>query len=80
MQAGKNNIKLMQIWKCQSGVVNFCDGISNFEPDMMLGQISWVFIVFSTATPSVREKQGCLKNWLKKYVSNVAYFRILCKT
>ena len=39
MQAGKNNIKLMQIWKCQSGVTNFCDGILNFEPGMMLGQI-----------------------------------------
>ena len=23
MQAGKNNIRLMQIWKCQSGVANF---------------------------------------------------------
>ena len=74
MQAGKNNIKLMQFWKCQSGVANFCDGISNFEPGMMLGQISWVFIVFGTATPSIREKQGCPKNCLKKYVSNVGYF------
>ena len=74
MQADKNNIKLMQIWKCQSGVMNFCDGILNFEPGMMLGRISWVFIVFSTVTPSVREKQGCPKNCLKKYVSNVAYF------
>ena len=74
MQAGKNNIKLMQIWKCQSGVTNFCDGISNFEPGMMLGQISWVFIVFGTVTPSVREKWGCPKNCLKRYVSNVAYF------
>ena len=74
MQAGKNNIKLMQIWKCQSGVTNFCDGISNFKPGMMLGQISWVFIVFGTVTPSVREKRGCPKNCLKRYVSNVAYF------
>ena len=64
----------MQIWKCQSGVANFCDGISNFEPGMMLGQILWVFIVFGTVTPSVREKRGCPKNCLKKYVSNVAYF------
>ena len=56
MQAGKNNIKLMQIWKCQSGVANFCNGISNFKPGMMLGQILWVFIVFGTATPSIREK------------------------
>ena len=37
MQAGENNIKLIQIWKCQSGVMNFCDGISNFEPGMTLG-------------------------------------------
>ena len=74
MQADKNNIKLMQIWKCQSGVMNFCDGISNFEPGMTLGQISWVFIVFGTATPSIREKRGCPKNCLKRYVSNVAYF------
>ena len=74
MQADKNNIKLMQILKCQSGVTNFCDGILNFEPGMMLGRISWVFIVFGTATPSIREKRGCPKNCLKRYVSNVAYF------
>ena len=74
MQAGKNNIKLMQFWKCQSGVINFCDGILNFEPGMMLGKILWVFIVFGTVTPSIREKQGCPKNCLKKYVSNVGYF------
>ena len=77
MQAGKNNIKLVQIWKYQSGVAYFCDGISNFEPGMTLGQILWVFIVFGTVTPSVREKQGCPKNCLKKYVSNVAYFQDL---
>ena len=74
MQAGKNNIKLMQFWKCQSGVTNFCDGILNFEPGMTLGRISWVFIVFGTVTPSIREKRGCPKNHLKKYVSNVGYF------
>ena len=34
----KKNIKLIQIWKCQSGITNFCDGILNFEPGMMLGQ------------------------------------------
>ena len=73
MQAGKNNIKLMQIWKCQSGVTNFCDGILNFEPGMMLGQNSWVFIVFSTATPSIRESWGCPKNRLQKYISNDSY-------
>ena len=33
---------------------NMCDGISNFKPGMTLGQNSWVFIVFGTATPSVR--------------------------
>ena len=37
MQADKNNIKLMQIWECQSGVTNVCDGILNFEPGMTLG-------------------------------------------
>ena len=34
----KKNIKLIQIYKCQSGITNFCDGILNFEPGMMLGQ------------------------------------------
>ena len=74
MQAGKNNIKLIQIWKCQSGTMNFCDGILNFEPGMMLGQNSWVFIVFGTVTPSIRERWGCPKICLQKYVSNVVYF------
>ena len=41
---------------------------------MMLGQNSWVFIVFGTATPSIRERLGCPKNRLQKYVSNVVYF------
>ena len=54
--------------------MNFCDGILNFEPGMMLGQILGVFIVLSTATPSVRERRGCLKNRLQKCVSNVEYF------
>ena len=74
MQARQKNIKLIQIYKCQSGIANFCDGILNFEPGMMLGQNLRVFIVFSTVTPSVRERQGCPKNCLQKYVSNVAYF------
>ena len=39
----------------------FRDGILNFEPGMMLWQNSWVFIVFGTVTPSVRERWGCLK-------------------
>ena len=54
--------------------MNFCDGILNFEPGMMLGQNLWVFIVFGTVTPSIRERRGCLENRLQKYVSNVAYF------
>ena len=41
---------------------------------MTLGQNLRVFIVFGTATPSVRKSQGCLKNRLQKYVLNVAYF------
>ena len=54
--------------------MNYCDGILNFEPGMMLGQNLQVFIVFSTVTPSVKESRGCPKNGLQKYVSNVAYF------
>ena len=54
--------------------MNFCDGILNFEPGMMVGQNSRVFIVFGTVTPSIRKSRGCLKNHLQKYVSNVAYF------
>ena len=50
-----------------------CDEISNFEPGMTLGRNSWVFIVFGTATPSVRERQGCPKNCLQKYISNNSY-------
>ena len=42
-------------------------------------QNSWVFIVFGTVTPSVRERWGCPKNHLQKYVPNVAYFRKFCK-
>ena len=52
---------------------NMCDGISNFEPGMVLGQNSWVFIVISTATPSVKNGLGCLKNRLQKYISNKSY-------
>ena len=33
---------------------NYCDRISNFEPGMMLRQNLAVFIVFGTATPSVK--------------------------
>ena len=35
--------------------MKYCDGILNFEPDMMLGQNSQVFIVFGTVTPSVKK-------------------------
>ena len=41
---------------------------------MMLGQILGVFIVLGTVTPSVRERQGCLKNRLQKCISNAEYF------
>ena len=59
--------------------MKYCDGILNFEPGMMLGQNSWVFIVFSTVTPSIRKSWGCLKNGLQKYVLNVVYFKKFCK-
>ena len=51
-----------------------CDGISNFEPGMTLGQNSWVFIVIGTVTPSIRKGWGCPKNRLQKYISNKSYF------
>ena len=51
-----------------------CDGISNFEPGMMLGQNLWVFIVISTVTPSIRKGRGSPKNRLQKYSSNKSYF------
>ena len=34
--------------------MNYCDRILKFGPGMMLGQNSSVFIVFGTATPSVK--------------------------
>ena len=43
----------LELPKCDSNT-NMCDGISNFEPGMMLGQNLWVFIVISTVTPSVK--------------------------
>ena len=46
---------------------------------MMLGQNSWVFIVFSTVTPSIRKSRGCPKNGLQKCVLNVVYFKKFCK-
>ena len=73
-QAGKINIKFIQIEKCQSSVMNFCDGILNFEPGIMLGRTLGVFILLGTVTPSVRERWGCLKNRLQKWISNVEYF------
>ena len=53
--------------------MNMCDGILNFEPGMVLGQNSWVFIVIGTVTPSVRKGRGCPKNCLQKYISNKSY-------
>ena len=43
----------LELPKCDANT-NMCDGISNFEPGMTLGQNSWVFIVIGTATPSVK--------------------------
>ena len=55
----------LELPKCDANT-NMCDGISNFEPGMTLGQNSWVFIVIGTATPSVKNGQGCPKNRLQK--------------
>ena len=55
----------LELPKCDANT-NMCDGISNFEPGMMLGRNSWVFIVISTATPSVKNGWGCPKNRLQK--------------
>ena len=49
----------------KEGTANYCDGILNFEPGMMLGQNLRVFIVFGTVTPSIRKSRGCLKNHLQ---------------
>ena len=43
----------LELPKCDVNT-NVCDGISNFEPGMALGQNSWVFIVIGTVTPSVK--------------------------
>ena len=59
--------------------MNFCAGILNFELGMMLGQNLWVFIVFSTVTPSVRERQGCPKTHLQKNVPNNAFCQEILK-
>ena len=74
MQAKQQNIKLIKFRNAKEVTTNFCDGILNFEPGMMLGQNLQVFIVFGTATHSIRESRGCSKNHLQKYVSNVVYF------
>ena len=55
----------LELTKCDANT-NMCDGILNFEPGMMLGQNSWVFIVIGTATPSVKNSRGCPKNRLQK--------------
>ena len=54
----------LELPKCDANT-NMCDGISNFEPGMTLGQNSWVFIVISTVTPSVKNGRGCPKNRLQ---------------
>ena len=55
----------LELPKCDANT-NMCDGILNFEPGMTLGRNSWVFIVIDTATPSVKNGQGCPKNHLQK--------------
>ena len=60
--------------KCNTNT-NMCDGISNFEPGMMLGRNLWVFIVISTVTPSVRKDRGCLKNRLQSIFQISHIFR-----
>ena len=72
-QVGKKMIKVDTNLEMPKWCHEFCDGISNFEPGMTLGQNSWVFIVFGTATPSIRESRGCPKNHLQKYISNDSY-------
>ena len=64
--------------KCNANT-NRCDGISNFEPGMTLGQNSWVFIVIGTATPSIRNGWGCLKNHPQKLISNKSYCQKILK-
>ena len=57
MQA-KQHVKILKVEKFRKAkevTAKYCDGILNFEPGMMLGQNLWVFIVFGTATPSVRK-------------------------
>ena len=55
----------LELPKCDLNT-NMCDGISNFEPGMTLGQNSWVFIVIGTATPSVKMAGAVRKNRLQK--------------
>ena len=50
----------LELPKCDPNT-NICDGISNFEPGMMLGQNSWVFIVIGTAIPSVKSGRAVRK-------------------
>ena len=55
----------LELPKCDANT-NMCDGTSNFEPGMTLGQNSWVFIVIGTVTPSIKNGRGCPKNHLQK--------------
>ena len=50
----------LELPKCDANT-NMCDGISNFKPGMTLGQNSWVFIVISTVTPSLKMAGGVQK-------------------
>ena len=59
----------LELPKCDSNT-NMCDGISNFEPGMMLGQNSWVFIVISTVTPSVKS------GWAVRKIIHKSRFQI----
>ena len=65
----------LELPKCDSNM-NMCDGISNFEPGMMLGQNSWVFIVISTVTPSVKmagvaKKSSAKVDLIKSYCQKI---------
>ena len=50
----KKNIYIGKNFEKPKVTTNYCDRILNFEPDMMLRQNLVVFIVFGTATPSVK--------------------------
>ena len=57
--------------KCNANT-NMCDGISNFEPGMMLGQNLWVFIVIGTVTPSIR-RAGAVQKIICKSIFQISH-------